>query len=376
MSNAPRESEFPLGSPNSAVPPPLVPSAMRTKECSLCRYQAEHLCIQRVLNKHDVEYFRCSRCDLIQTATPYWFEEAPWSSISHLDTGAVMRNSACARVTTAIGHVVGLDANSRCLDYGAGYGLFVRTMRDHGLNFLWHDKYGPNVFARGSEGEPSTEYDLVTCFELFEHLPDVREGIDPILGAGHELILVGTVLHTGHKHGWWYYVPELGGHVSFFSEHTMHYVGEQWGYRALCSPAYTLFVRRDRSLSKREESLLKRILHGSRVASSLLSLGPRYQSLVADDYARLLIQYLAEAANTAPSCQPDAAVSGTVRRQLSRRQRARKVLAVGLAQTADTLVPSACERTLGRVCTGTKEMLLGAGLRAIRIFERLTFHRP
>ena len=343
---------------------------MGRKECSLCRAQTHSLCVQRVLNKYDVEYFRCPQCDLIQTEPPYWLGEVPWSSISHLDTGAVMRNSLCARVTTATGHVVDLDAASRCLDYGGGYGLFVRMMRDQGFDFYWWDKYCLNIFSKGFEGEPSSTYDLVTCFELFEHLPDVREELDPLFRGGHELVLVGTLLHTGHKEGWWYYCPELGGHVSFYSERTMQFVGEQWGYRALCSPQYTLFLRQGSALSKRRESLLRRILEESQVASMLLAFGPRYESLVEHDHARLLEEYSSEAESKGFGCQPVAAGRGQAEtRRVSRWQRTRKVLAVALAEAADMLVRPTCERALGRGCAGARRSVLAAGRRAVAIVD-------
>jgi hypothetical protein len=105
---------------------------MEIKECALCGSPAAFLCVQRILQKYDADYFQCPWCDLIQTESLYWLAEAPWSSIAQLDTGAITRHAACVRVTVALAHIFDLDPASRCLHYRAGSGLFVRAMRDHG----------------------------------------------------------------------------------------------------------------------------------------------------------------------------------------------------------------------------------------------------
>jgi hypothetical protein len=292
------------------------------------------LCIQRILEKYDAEYFQCPQCDLIQTEFPYWFEEAPWSAIAHFDTGAVMRHASCVRMSIALAQVFDLDPTSRCLDYGAGSGLFVRSMRDRGFDFRWWDLYAPNVHAKGFEAQPDDAFNLVTAFELFEHLPDVRAGISPILGSGHEIILVGTVLHKGHEPGWWYYVPELGGHVSFYSERTMRFIAEQWGYQVAVSPRYTVFFRR--LLSARRVRLLHRLLSSPRVEGILFGLAPGYETLVSRDYAYLLPEFLP----SAPTISPLAPLMPA-----SRRQRAKQELALQLAGLMSPVVERMLDRT-------------------------------
>lgn len=108
-----------------------------TKACSLCDTDARRVDTQRVLTKYEVDYFQCQRCDLMQTEAPYWLDEAPWSSIAHLDTGTVMRHDVCVQVALAVAHLFRLDATSTGMDYGAGAGLFVRAMRDRGFDFRW-----------------------------------------------------------------------------------------------------------------------------------------------------------------------------------------------------------------------------------------------
>ena len=50
-------------------------------------------------------------------------------------------------------------------------------MRDRGFNFFWKDLYAKNIHARTFEHAPDVRYDLVTAFELLEHLPNPLEGL-------------------------------------------------------------------------------------------------------------------------------------------------------------------------------------------------------
>jgi hypothetical protein len=317
---------------------------MGVKGCTLCGAQTLHLCVQRVLEKYDVEYFQCPDCDMIQTESPFWLEEEPWSSISHLDTGAVARDARCVRVATAIAHIFGLDPSSRFLDYGGGYGLFVRSMRDRGFPFRWCDRYSQNVFAKGFEGQPDKPHDMVTCFEMFEHLTEVRDGLDPILGCGHEVVLVGTVLHSGHQAGWWYYCPEIGNHVSFFSAKTMRFAAKKWGYQVVSSSDLTVFFRRP--LSPLRHKLLRQVLQEARVLRILQLFAPRYASLASDDCADLLQKHLSNRQGKSGAITPSAESPRKEKLAASTSQVRKRNVALRLAETANVLLTPFQQRSL------------------------------
>ena len=61
--------------------------------CRLCGHATRYLFVQRVLHKHDVCYFRCDICDLIQSEAPYWLDDAYKSAMATMDTGAIARNA-------------------------------------------------------------------------------------------------------------------------------------------------------------------------------------------------------------------------------------------------------------------------------------------
>jgi hypothetical protein len=264
--------------------------------CRLCAHPEPALVArQRVLHKYQVAYAQCPRCDLLQTEPPYWLGESYDDSVAILDTGAIDRNLLCADLVTVLAALLKVGPGGTCLDFGAGNGVFVRLMRDRGLDFRWADKFATNLYARGFEGNAGAPHDLVTAFEVFEHFDDVAGELERLFRPGHRFVLASTFLHRGHRDGWWYYVPEVGQHVAFYSRRTMAYIGERFGYAAICGPAFTLFVntRAADDLGWRG-GLIRRILnrHRYRQAQSpwvrwLLRVIPRHPSLVEADQQTL-----------------------------------------------------------------------------------------
>ncbi|RPI02481.1 MAG: glycosyl transferase group 1, partial [Ignavibacteriae bacterium] len=121
--------------------------------CKICGRTSSKIFRRIILNKYDVDYFQCSSCEFIQTEEPYWLEEAYRHSITTEDTGIVKRNILLAKRTSAV-LFFWFHSYGQFLDYGGGYGLFVRLMRDAGFNFFWNDPFTENLFARGFEYHP------------------------------------------------------------------------------------------------------------------------------------------------------------------------------------------------------------------------------
>lgn len=263
--------------------------------CPLCNGSARDLGTQRVLGRHDVAYAECTSCRLIFTEKPYWLAEAYAHAISQLDTGAVERNQICARLTLMVSAALGLSPHARCLDFGGGHGVFVRMMRDRGLDFSWYDAHAENLYARGFEGTPDQPSALVTAFEVVEHFAEPAADWARVFAARPETVLVGTVLHHGHEPGWWYYLLESGQHVAFYAVETMSLLADRFGYEVEAGPEYTLFLRRDRAPSRARRALLRRLIAHPAIALQLSSLIPPalwsrllpYRSRLMADFAAL-----------------------------------------------------------------------------------------
>lgn len=151
------------------MPPPLD----RESRCVICDRAVKHFATARVLNRHDVRNFACKGCGFVQTETPYWLEEAYASAIAPIDIGPLDRALRLAEVTRTLA-VTFLDPWRPCLDFGVGYGLLVRRLRDLGLDFRYFDTHCENLFAAGFDASPygDERFELVTTFEVVEHLED------------------------------------------------------------------------------------------------------------------------------------------------------------------------------------------------------------
>src|SRR4051812_13570770 len=136
------------------------------RTCAFCRADAPRVCRQTLLGRHEVSYYLCPRCELLQTEPPYWLGEAYSRAISQLGTGAIARNQSSSRMTLMLAQLLGVGPSDACLDFGGGHGVFARMMRVLGLDFRWYDRHAQNLFAAGFDGDPALRHRLVTAFEV------------------------------------------------------------------------------------------------------------------------------------------------------------------------------------------------------------------
>ena len=187
----------------------------------------------KVLNKYLVKYYQCLDTGFIQTEDPFWIEEAYSSAITKLDVGLLSRNQMLCEQTGKI-ILTHFKNKGKFLDYAGGYGVFTRMMRDKGFDFYHTDKYCNNIFAEYFEVEPEThpKFELVTAFEVFEHMIDPLTEIQRILKFSDNL-LFSTELQpkTDIKNidDWWYFIPETGQHVSLHTFNSLEFIADKLG---------------------------------------------------------------------------------------------------------------------------------------------------
>ena len=199
--------------------------------CKICRSSCNLLFNTLVLQKYNVNYFQCTSCGFIQTEEPYWLNEAYNDVIAQMDIGLVSRNLEHAIIAEKIINKC-FDSNRKFIDYGGGYGLFVRLMRDQGYNFYRQDNYCENIFASFFDVTDITNheeiiFELLTSFEVFEHLTNPITDILKMFEYS-ESILFSTELQPLTKitsvNDWWYFVPETGQHISFYTLKSLQYI--------------------------------------------------------------------------------------------------------------------------------------------------------
>lgn len=199
--------------------------------CHICDGTAHFFAEGKILTKYSVSYFHCEKCGFVQTEEPYWLKEAYSDPINRCDVGLVSRNIDLSKKTTAI-LLSFFKANGKFIDYGGGYGLFVRLMRDIGFDFYRCDKHCENIFSKDFEAEVNGfgQFELVTAFEVFEHLAHPLEEIEQMLGYSRNVLFTTELIpDTLPRPGEWrYYIPEYGQHISFYTLKTLSTIAERF----------------------------------------------------------------------------------------------------------------------------------------------------
>jgi hypothetical protein len=200
-------------------------------KCRICNSETTEQFSAIVLSKHTVRYFLCNRCFFLQTEEPYWLDEAYRNSINNSDTGVVARSIFFSKIVTSL-ICLRLERDGRFLDYGGGYGLFTRLMRDVGFDYYWSDPFTQNLFAKGFEFDSRYgEFELITCFETFEHFTDPMRELTSMMKFSSNIFLSTELLPIPipSPSEWYYYAPEHGQHVSFYSSRTFRHIAGQLG---------------------------------------------------------------------------------------------------------------------------------------------------
>jgi len=199
--------------------------------CKLCGGATEPFGELTILGRHRAHYRRCATCGYVAVESPHWLDEAYADhAIAALDTGIVMRNLWLADAVDALLRWRFRDVRT-ALDHGGGTGLFVRLMRDRGHDFRWSDPHCENLFALGFEADRAANFDLVTCFEVAEHLTDPLPVFRDLMERAPILIFSTELLpERNNRPGeWHYYAPETGQHVGFFTTDSLQALAKKLG---------------------------------------------------------------------------------------------------------------------------------------------------
>jgi glycosyltransferase involved in cell wall biosynthesis len=215
--------------------------------CNICKSTSNLFSEYQILGKHHIKYYQCTECGFVQTESPYWLEEAYSEAIADSDIGLVYRNLHLSALAT---RMIGNHFNSGAsfLDYGGGYGLFVRLMRDQGFDFHWEDKFCQNIFAKDFVSNQNIKYELVTAFEVLEHLVDPLLEIESMLKFSDSILFSTELLPINNPRPgeWWYFAPQTGQHISIYSTVSLQKIAEKLDLNySSDGSSYHLFSRKN-----------------------------------------------------------------------------------------------------------------------------------
>ena len=250
-----------------------------TSTCRICGGKRGIFDSATIMHKYQIDYFRCSNCGFINTEEPYWLEEAYSSAIADSDIGLLKRNNEICDKTCAIINLLFKDANS-FLDYGGGFGIYTRLMRDNGFDFEWYDAYCENIFAKGHE-KSKKEYDVITCFEMFEHVYEPEELVSKLISMGKN-ILFTTELNSFDNprktDEWWYFCTDHGQHVSIYTQESLKILAQKNGrFYANCGNIHIFSEDRMNSVLLKVCNKQRKLINKYVKRNSLL--GADYKSL-------------------------------------------------------------------------------------------------
>ena len=248
--------------PIEAGPPP----------CRLCDGATSPSFAGKILGKYAVGYWLCRQCGSLQTDQPHWLHEAYENLAPARDVGMVARTLQMAQLTSAILRIAGVGAETAGLDFGGGNGLFCRMMRDQGFNFFNDDKYAEPYYCVGftRESRGLRQFDVLTSFEVFEHLPNPKAELGALLAFDPKLWILSTQLHANQGPDWRYLAPASGAHVFFYSEKALHDFADRHGLLFLPGRHLHMFLKRERNPflpSGHAKRLLQKVLAGGRAVT-------------------------------------------------------------------------------------------------------------
>ncbi len=132
------------------------------------------------------------------------------------------------------------------LDYGGGRGLLAKILRESQWDSVSYDPF----VDRNTDIKKLGTFDLITAYEVFEHVPDVQTLMSDLcsLLSPTGIILFSTVVSDGeiapNKPVKWWYASPRNGHISLFSRNSLEVLARQSGFlfRSF-SPGFHTFLR-------------------------------------------------------------------------------------------------------------------------------------
>lgn len=145
---------------------------------------------------------------------PDWIETRPRGNAQHL---AKIFGAASAEI--------------RHLDYGGGLGLLSDLLQGEGWQSTSYDPYVDVDIGIHDFGK----FDLITSFEVFEHVPDATRLIGDLASLLDDdgMIYFSTLLSDGQivpgqRLAWWYAAPR-NGHISLYTQKSLAVLGAREG---------------------------------------------------------------------------------------------------------------------------------------------------
>lgn len=201
-------------------------------KCKICNEKSNKIFSSNlILNKYTANYFKCSNCGFTFIDNPFWLDEAYKNPIHEIDNGILKRNIKFSNILSKLIRSE-FNSNLNFLDYGGGYGIFTRLMRDKGFNFFSYDKYALNLISKEFTIHKLKDesFEIITLLEVLEHQENPLKFLNKILTHTKNIFISTEIIDKDIKKidDWHYFAPLAGQHISFFSVRSLEIIAEKY----------------------------------------------------------------------------------------------------------------------------------------------------
>ena len=201
---------------------------MTMNTCPICKSSANGLFIVTIQGENHAELNSCSKCEFAFYPNQNWISDSFSDELNSLDVGATDRTFIAADYLSVVLKSQKVS-NGKYLDYGGGYGLLARIMRDRGFNFENYDPFARQIFptsGRYVENPLGQRYDAVTLIEVALHFEDPVEEFKKLLELSDFVFFTAVLTDEKLDSDWWYLSLETGQHIALFSKKTLTTLAE------------------------------------------------------------------------------------------------------------------------------------------------------
>jgi hypothetical protein len=147
---------------------------------------------------------------------PSWLEQAFTSRLTDPDVGALDRNLIVADFLSVLIPSLRLTDGS-FVDWGAGYGILSRLMRDRGFDFRNHETFAEPIFYSPRFDKDDRKVDLIVLSEVALHFDKPVYEFEQLARISGHIFFTAVVPPRDISPDWWYLMPATGLHVAFYS---------------------------------------------------------------------------------------------------------------------------------------------------------------
>ena len=184
-----------------------------------------------------IYYSLCNSCDFCFSPTIYsWTKEDFFKNIYNDEYAQVDPDAYENRPKQNAKFIANLCThellNIDHLDYGGGAGYLSELLASDGFKSHSYDPFNAN---EGDSHVLGKKYNLITAYEVFEHVADIEKLMTDLLALmqTESLVIFSTLLsdeniNKNRRLTWWYASPR-NGHISLFSRKSLSILASRYG---------------------------------------------------------------------------------------------------------------------------------------------------